>query len=145
MRLRRLVPFVMLVMLMAAACSSDDTEATAVWDGTGCAYDGPTEVAVGTEIRFTFTNESDTTDVTFGVTPLPAGTTPEEVLATGIGRISSGDDVIWLFAPSPIGEQRTDVAMFDEPGQYGVSCTDFAGGANDGQGLSYVTMIEVTS
>ena len=142
--MRRLIPLMMLIMLVTAACSSDSNEATAVYDGTGCTYDGPTEITTGTEVSFSFANESDTTEVTFGVTPLPAGTTQEEVLATGIDAISSGDDVIWLFAPSPIGEQRTDSATFEEPGQYGVACTDFSGGENNGQGLSYVTMIEVT-
>ena len=142
--MRRLVPLTLLILLIGAACSSDNSDATAVYDGTGCAYDGPTEVTTGTEVSFTFTNESDTTEVTFGVTALPAGTTPEEVLATGIDAISGGDDVIWLFGPSPIGEQRTDTATFIEPGQYGVACTDFSGGENNGQGLSYVTMIEVT-
>jgi len=143
-RMRRFIPLILLILLVSAACSSDSSEATAVYDGTGCTYDGPTEVATGATVSFTFTNESDTTEVTFGVTALPAGTTPEEVLATGIDAISSGDDVLWLFAPSPIGEQRADSATFEEPGQYGVACTDFSGGENDGQGLSYVTMIEVT-
>ena len=66
------------------------------------------------------------------------------VLATGIDAISSGDDVIWLFAPCPIGEQRTDSATFEESGQYGAVCTDFSGEESTGQELSYATMIEVT-
>ena len=142
--MRRLIPLILLIMLVTAACSSDSSEATTVYDGTGCAYDGPTEVTTGTEVSFTFTNESDTTDVTFGVTLLPEGTTQEEVLANWIDLIEIPDAVIWLNAPSPIGEPRTDSATFDEAGQYGVSCNDFSGGENSGQGLVYVTILEVT-
>ena len=144
MRMPKLVPILLLIMLVTAACSSDSNEATVVYDGTGCSYDGPTEVTTGTEVSFTFTNESDTTEVTFGVTLLPEGTTEEEVLANWIDLIEIPDAVISLFAPSPIGEPRTDSATFEEAGRYGVTCNDFSGGENDGLGLVYVTLIEVT-
>jgi len=113
-RMRRFIPLILLIMLVAAACSSDSNEATAVYDGTGCTCDGPTEVTTGATASFTFTNESDTTEVTFGVTALPAGTTPDDVLATGIDAISSGDDVIWLFAPSPSGPRHYQVGEMSE-------------------------------
>lgn len=134
----------MLIVLVGAACSSDSNEATVVYDGTGCTYDGPAEFTTGAEVGFTFTNESDTTEVTFGVTLLPDGTTEEEVLANWIDLIEIPDAVIWLFAPSPIGETRTDSATFEEAGQYGVSCNDFSGGENNGLGQVFVTLIDVT-
>jgi hypothetical protein len=94
-------------------------------------------------VSFTFTNESDTTDVTFGIFLLPEGTTQEEVFATGIDAISDPDSGFVLHAPSPIGTERSDSYTFDTSGQYGAACTDFSGGENNGQGLTYVTMINV--
>ena len=132
-------------MVMATAACSSSNDAAAVYDGTGCTYGGPTELSAGDEVTFTFTNESDRTDVTFGIYVLPAGTTQEEILATGIDAITGGETIMNLFAPSPIGESRSDSATFTDPGQYGAACTDFSGGENNGQGLSYVTMIEVAS
>jgi hypothetical protein len=121
----------------------ETVEASAVYDGEGCTYDGPTEVSPGTRVSYTFTNESDTTDVTFGIFRLPEGTTQQEIFATGIDPISGGDTILILHAPSPVGTPRSDSTTFEDAGQYGAACTDFSGGENDGQGLSHVTMIHV--
>lgn len=66
------------------------------------------------------------------------------ILESGISVAAGDDDEFVLRSPSPIGEPRTESWTFDTPGQYGVSCTDLSGGENNGQGLSYVTMIDVT-
>ncbi len=142
--MRYLVGIMALAVTLTAAGCSGTTAASAVYDGAGCTYDGPTAVSVGDEVRFTFTNESDTTDVVFNVVRLPDGTTQADILETGIEEISEGDSVLDLFAPSPIGEERSDTATFTTAGLHGAACTDFSGGENDGQGLSYVTLIEVT-
>lgn len=126
------------------AGSGETVEASAVYDGEGCTYDGPTEVSTGTRVRYTFTNNSDSTDVTFGIFRLPEGTTQQDIFDTGIDPISGGDTILILHAPSPLGAPRADSTTFEDPGLYGAACTDFSGGENDGQGLSHVTMIQVS-
>lgn len=134
----------LLAVVLAAAGCGGDTAASAIYDGAGCTYDGPTAVSVGDEVRFTFTNESETTDVVFNVARLPEGTTQDDIFETGLDEISEGETILDLYAPSPIGEERSDTATFASAGLFGAACTDFSGGENDGQGLSYVTLIEAT-
>lgn len=141
--MRRVVIFAMLLAVLAAACGGSDGS-SAVYDGTGCTYEGPTEFTTGTAATFTFTNESDTQDVTFGLWQLPEGTTQADILANGINVATNDQSMFVLFAPSLIGDERSETYTFQTPGRYAVDCTDFSGGENNGQGLSYITEITVT-
>ena len=128
-----------------AAPSQDDTIPVAIYHGSECIYDGPSEFDVGSTVTFTVTNDSETTGVGFGVVMFPEGTTPEEIYDEGIFNVlpSGAGPISVVSAPTTLGEEYDLTVTFDEPGQHGINCFDRSGGENDGEGLDYVTMFTV--
>lgn len=140
--MRRLTTLATLVVVVLGACSGS-SEPTAIYTGHGCEYDGPLEFALNSTVTFTFTNESDTTEVGFSVRKLPEGVTSEEILGQGIFTFVKHDADTIRFPPNAIGEPGDLSVPFLTPGQWGVVCFDQSGGEHDGYGLDYVTMITV--
>lgn len=130
-------------MLVTVACTSWLEEASLVYDDAGCTYEGRTEVPSGTTLNFLLTNEVGG-EVTFGIWPLPEGKTQEQIFATGMDAIKTGEPIMHEHGPDPDAPTQANLATFKTPGQYGAACTEWWPAENDGQGLSYVTMINVT-
>ena len=140
---RRLLPVVIVLMLVTVACTSWLEKASLVYDDAGGTYEGRTEVPSGTTLNFSLANEVDA-DVSFGIWPLPEGTTQEQIFATGMDAIKIGEPIMQEFGPKPDYLTEPHLATFKTPGQYGAACTEWWPTEHDGQGLSYVTMINVT-
>ena len=143
MKIRLLLTVVIVVALTAAGCSSDGSEPTATYTGDECDYDGPSDFDLNTTVTFTVTNESDHTDVGFGIWKFPSGVTSEEIFSEGIFQaVGPGDDFATVnSSPTPIGEPEALGVFFDTPGQWGINCFVFADDRSPGQ--DYTTMFTV--
>ena len=114
---RRMTALLVLVVLALAGCSGS-SEPTATYTGDECDYDGPSNFDLDTTVTFTVTNESDHTDVGFGIWKFPSGVTSEEIFSEGIFQaVGPGDDFAAVSSsPTPIGEPEALVVFFDTPG-----------------------------
>jgi hypothetical protein len=137
--MRPLSVLAFLFILAIAGCSSESaSEPTAVYDGTTCNYDGPSEFDLDERVRFTYTNESDHIDVGFSVWAVPEGTTADEIFEVGIFEVvgvDGPDDAPGFyaaaFAPTPIDETGFFTVTLDIPGQHAYNCfEDTDGGRN---------------
>jgi hypothetical protein len=111
--------------------SASTGDAIATYDGSGCVYEGPTEFDLNSTVTFTVTNESDTTDMGFGVWSVPEGATADEILEDGIFELLGITDVDeWpgfyaaSFAPTTIDSPETLRVFLDKPGQHALNCFD---------------------
>ena len=133
--------FVGLVMLLAACSGS--SEPTATYTGDTCDYDGPSEFDLNSTVTFTFTNESDETDIGFSVLKFPEGTTAEEIFNDGIFNVVTDFDsalIDLVFAPTVVGTEYDLTVTFNETGQHGINCFNLAGAETE---ADYVTMFTV--
>ena len=142
--MRPLTTILLAVGLVLAGCSSS-SEPTAIYNGTGCVYDGPAEFDLNSTVTFTVTNESETTEVGFGVWKFPSGTTSGEILDQGIFQATGPEDDFYegAWPPTQIGTPYEITVTFDTPGQNGINCFDQSGDDHDGDGLDHVTMFTV--
>jgi hypothetical protein len=142
--MRRLSVLVLLFVLAIAGCSSS-SEPTAAFTGDACLYDGPSEFEVNSTVTFTFTNESDESDVGFAVLKFPEGATAEEVFNDGIFNIVPQSDALWeiVSAPTVNGTEYDLTVTFNETGQHGINCFDLSVGGVDATNADYVTMFTV--
>ncbi len=121
-----------MVAVVVTGCTGTTSEPTATYYGSGCSYEGPTEFDLGSAVTFTFINESDTTNMGFGVWSIPEGTTADDILAEGIfGVVGGGPPVdpekgfyAALFAPTAIDSTGTLTVTLDKPGQHALNCYD---------------------
>ena len=139
--MRQVSVLVVLFILAIAGCSSSEPSAT--YTGDACSYDGPSNFDLNTTVTFTVTNESDHTDVGFGIWKFPSGVTSEEISSEGIFQAAGpGDDFAAVSSsPTPIGEPEALSVLFDTPGQWGINCFVFADDRSPGQ--DYTTMFTV--
>jgi hypothetical protein len=139
--MRQLSVLVVLFTLAIAGCSSA-SEPTATYTAGACDYDGPSEFEVNSTVTFTFTNESDESDVGFSVLKFPEGSTPEEIFNEGIFSVVASDDAIIDFVPAPTvnGTEYDLTVTFIETGQHGINCFNLAADTES----DYVTMFTVT-
>ena len=166
--MRRLMPFVVPLVLVLASCttSSDPTAsdptptgpttptataaatatATATFTGESCAYDGPSEFDADSTVTFTVINETDT-ETAFAVWKIPEGTTPEEIYDEGIFNAvprSADDDAGYYIevVDAPIMGEAYDLTVtFLESGQHGINCFESSGPDTESD---HVTMFTVT-
>jgi hypothetical protein len=82
-------------------------------------------------VTFTFINESDTTNMGFGIWSLPEGTTADEILEEGLFELLGITDVDdWpgfyaaLFSPTAIDSTGILTVTLDKPGQHALNCFD---------------------
>jgi hypothetical protein len=128
--MRRLTAIVALLAVVLAACSSSSGEATNIYDGNGCTYDGATEFDLNSEVTFTFINESDDTGVGFVVWTVPAGTTAAEINekgifeATGMAQGDTAPYEFWeaKFPPTQLDTEYQVTVTLDREGLYSVNC-----------------------
>jgi hypothetical protein len=121
--------------LVVAACSDDDdnNEATAEFTGDGCVYSGPDEFEVGDEIEITASDVTEERmDVGFGVVPVPAGTTVEEISEKGIEEVVGQDaldnDGAFLFTQvTEEGTERVLTTTLDVAGTWLINCFVLSG------------------
>jgi hypothetical protein len=114
-------------------------DAIATYDGSECVYEGPTEFDLDSTVTFTVINESDTTDMGFGVWSLPEGTTADEILEDGIFTVVGGGPPVdeapgfyrALFGPTAIGTSQGLRVFLDTPGQHALNCYDLSTGGGD--------------
>ncbi len=128
--MRRLLLIVVPLVLALASCSTT-SDPTATFTGGACDYDGPTEFDLDSTVAFTVINDSDTTNMGFGVWSVPEGTTADEIIEEGLFDllgITNVDD--WpgfytaLFSPTAIGSTGTMTVILDTPGQHALNCFD---------------------
>lgn len=139
---RRMTALLVLVALALAGCNSSG-DPSATFTGAACHYDGPTEFDLNSTVTFSVTNETDTTSIGFAVLKFPEGSTAEDVSNEGISNVVADDALLEPYLPSPtvIDTEYDLTVTFNEVGQHGISCFDFAG---DGlPGWDYVTMFTV--
>ena len=132
-----------LVGLIAAAGCSTSGDPSATYTGDECDYDGPSTFDLNTTVTFTVTNESDHTDVGFGIWKFPSGVTSEEIFSEGIFQAAGPGDAFAAVSssPTPIGEPEGLDVFFDTPGQWGINCFVFADDRSPGQ--DHTTMFTV--
>ena len=129
-RMRRLTAIVVVLVVAVAACGSSSSEPTKIYDGSGCAYDGPTEFDLNSEVTFTFINESDDTGVGFVVWTVPDGTTAAEINengifeATGTQQGNTAPYTFWeaKFPPTQLDTEYQVTVILDREGLYSVNC-----------------------
>ncbi len=118
-------------LVLALASCSTTSDPTATYTGGACDYDGPSEFDLDSTVTFTVINESDTTNMGFGVWSVPEGTTADEIVEEGLFDllgISNVND--WpgfytaLFAPTAIDSTGTLTVTLDKPGQHALNCYD---------------------
>ena len=125
------------VVVVLTGCSGTTGDPTATYDGSGCSYEGPTEFDLDSAVTFTFINESDTTNMGFGVWSVPEETTADDILEEGIFVVVGGGPPVdpekgfyaALFAPTAIDSTGTLRVTLDKPGQHALNCYD---GSTDG-------------
>ena len=148
-RMGRLTAIVVLLLLAVAACGSS-SEPTKIYDGNGCAYDGPTEFDLNSEVTFTFINESDDTGVGFVVWTVPDGTSAAEVNEKGIfevaGTVQGGSPAPYewweaKFPPTQLDTEYQVTVTLDREGLYSVNCFVRTGAPVN---THYATIITVT-
>ncbi len=138
--MRRIAGIVVLFALVAAGCSSS-SDPSATFTGSACDYSGPSEADVGSEVTFTYTNESDTTGAGFAVWKFPEGLTSEEIFEQGIfNATNDGSSTDFVSAPTVIGQEYELPVTFADTGQHGVVCFVSPGPE---AGSDYVTMFTV--
>jgi hypothetical protein len=136
--MRRMLLIAVPLVLALASCSTT-SDPTATYTGSACDYDGPSEFDLDSTVTFTVINESDTTNMGFGVWSVPEGTTADEIAEEGLFELLGISDVDdWpgfytaLFAPTPIdgtdarGGPLTMKVFLDTPGQHALNCFDAA-------------------
>ena len=128
--MRRLTAIVGLLVLILASCSTS-SEPTATYTGGACDYDGPSEFDLDSTVTFTVINESDNTNVGFGVWSVPEGTTADEIVEEGLFDLLGISDVDdWpgfyaaLFSPTAIDSTGILTVTLDKPGQHALICFD---------------------
>ena len=128
--MRRLTAIVGLLVLILASCSTS-SEPTATYTGGACDYDGPSEFDLDSTVTFTVINESDNTNMGFGVWSVPEGTTADEIVEEGLFDLLGITDVDdWpgfytaLFAPTAIDSTGSMRVLLDTPGQHVLNCFD---------------------
>ena len=147
MRTMRPVTAAMAVLVLAlVGCGSSDGP-TAIYDGAGCVYDGPTEFDRNSTVTFTVTNESDTTEVGFAFWIFPGEATPAEVHEQGIfaarDRNPAAAAQKVVAPPTDPGREYELTVTFRASGRHALNCFDLSGGEHDGNGLDYMTMLTV--
>ena len=125
-----------------AGCSSSGDPSTTFTDAA-CHYDGPSEFDLNSTVTFSVTNETDTTSIGFAVLKFPEGSTAEDVSNEGIFNVVADDALLEPYVPSPTvtGTEYEMTVTFNEVGQHGVNCFDFARAGLSGS--DYVTMFTV--
>ena len=128
--MRRIMTVATLLVVALAACSGSG-EPTATYTGGACDYDGPSEFDLDSTVTFTVINESDNTNVGFGVWSVPEGTTADEIVEEGLFDLLGITGVSdWpgfytaLFAPTPIDSTDSMTVTLDKPGQHVFNCFD---------------------
>jgi hypothetical protein len=139
---RRTTALMVLVALALTGCSSSG-DPSATYTGAACHYDGPSEFDMNSTVTFSVTNETDTTSIGFAVLKFPEGSTAEDVSNEGIFSVVAGDARLEPYVPSPtvIDREYEMTVTFNEVGQHGINCFDFAGAGLPG--WDYVTMFTV--
>jgi hypothetical protein len=98
---------VLVLVLAVSACGDGDaaikepaaTTATAghavggvtIRHDDGCAYEGPVEFDLNSDVTFTFINTDEGSDAGFAVHKIDAGTTAEDILELGVFAVSDED------------------------------------------------------
>ncbi len=116
----------------AAEPDYTQAEATATYDGSECAYEGPTAFDLDSTVAFTVINQSDTTNMGFAVWSVPEGTTADDILEEGIFVVVGGGPPVdkekgfyaALFAPTAIDSTGILTVTLDKPGQHALNCYD---------------------
>ena len=113
------------------------------FDGSGCTYEGPTEFDLNSEVKFTFVNASETTEVGFAVWAVPDGTTTEDIQNDGIqnvGAVASRDRYVEMGPIAP-GVERPLTVILDKTGLHALNCVDRT---TEAEGIDYATLITVS-
>jgi hypothetical protein len=138
--MRRLSVVAVLFILAVAGCSTS-SDPSATFTGSACDYSGPSEFDVGSEVTFTYTNESNMTGAGFAVWKFPEGLTSEEIFEQGIfNATNDGSSTDFFSPPTAIGQENEVPVTFTETGQHGVVCWVSPGPE---AGSDYVTMFTV--
>ena len=108
----------------------------------GCAYEGPTEFDVNSEVTFTFINASEILNAGFAVHKVDEGTTTEDILKLGVFAVSDEEtDVYSPYLPSgmnPDLEYPLTVTL-DRIGLHALICFQFPEGRPHHANLFTVT------
>lgn len=139
---RRVAALLVLAALALVGCSSSG-DPSATFADAACRYDGPSEFDLHSTVTFSVTNEADTTSIGFAVWKFPEGSTAEDVLREGVLNVVPDDARLEPYVPSPtvIGTEYEMTVTFNEVGQHGINCFDFAGAGLPG--WDHVTMFTV--
>ena len=114
---------------------------TSVFDGTTCRYAGPTEFPVGSEVTFTFINESDVKDMFYVIWKMPDGTTAHQIYETGL-RVPGTNQGRDALASSDFPASSDEVqltATLDRAGLYALACVETAPDGHDHASLVTAT------
>ena len=141
----RLVPVVMCVILLTAACSDDASGPTSTYTGSGCTYEGPSEFDVGSEVTFTFIDEAESGNTGLVLWIVDEGTIPEMIHDEGIFNVEAMQTkmrtIDSLSETEVSASEYQFTARFEQPGTYALNCYDTSGGENDGAGLDHSTIL----
>jgi hypothetical protein len=129
--------------LVVAACSDDDSndKASAEFTDDGCVYSGPTEFDVGDEFEITVIDVTEErTDVGFAVTPVPDGTTVDEVHEKGIFEfVPERPDTVLSSEVTEEGTERVMSTTLDVAGTWLVNCFVYGTGNPSGEDFPATT------
>lgn len=106
--------------------ASDGGVPTSVFDGTTCHYTGPSDFPVGSEVAFTFINESDVPDMFYVVMKVPDGTTAQQIYETSLrvpGTNQARDTMAYSDFPALTDEVQL-TATLDREGLYALTCIE---------------------
>ena len=139
-RLTRRIPIPVLLVVVLAACNGSSGEPTATYNGSGCAYDGPSEFDLNSEVTFTFIDETESGSAGFAIWPVPAGTTAEQIQEEGIFNVGI-DPIPWSSETQVSDSEWMFTATFGDAGLHALNCFDMSGG---GEGTDYPNLVTVS-
>lgn len=110
---------------------------TATYVGGACEYEGPTEIEIGSTVRFIGINASDQPEVGFSVWPLLDGVTADDVDTNGVFGAFDAVDPTWdaepigfVQAPTEFDTEYEMLVDLDQAGPHVVVCFDVLEGVD---------------
>lgn len=117
--------FVSALALLVGACGGEASDPpVAIFDGVECAYEGPTEFDLDSEVEFFYTNFAEGGESAgFQVTKLPEGTTADDIVEFGLNNLTTwGQDSRAMVPKTEVGVEYSDVAFLNVEGLWVFDC-----------------------
>lgn len=114
---------------------------TSTFDGVACTYEGPTEFDLGSEVTFTFVNETDIENMIYAVVHVPDGTTVQQIYDDGVFVAGTNRDRDAKAYDRDVAahSEAQITAVLDATGLYALNCVD----TDRDTGHDYASLISV--